>query len=356
MKLESSQIDRQNILNNGLALTQIQQHLGLKGLHFEDEYWFTVAQTAQFYEVSRMTLHRYLNSHEAELKHNGYQVLKGERLKSFKSLFAPLIHADADEDSQSNIDVTLSENSSQKQGLARLKALGVFNFRAFLNIGMLLSESERAKHMRSAMLDIVIDVFNQKLQGSTKYINQRDEDFLQVIQREPQYRQEFTQALNNYLEMGNYKYAVYTDKIYEAIFKEKAQEYREILKLEASDKSRDTMYSEILTLIAAFETGLAHEMQQAFENNNRQKITPATLNALFLTFSSHPLWLPQIKAVREKMACRDYALRQVIHNKLEGYLNSLGNKEFERFLGDSSKTIQERIEENLDVFKRLKDR
>ena len=31
-----------------------------------------------------------------------------------------------------------------------------------------------------------------------------------------------------YLEMGNYKYAVYTDANYQAIFKENAKEYKAI--------------------------------------------------------------------------------------------------------------------------------
>ena len=43
---------------------------------------------------------------------------------------------------------------------------------------------------------------------------------------------------------------IYTDKIYESIFKEKSREYREILKLKSKDRVRDTFYSEILDLIA----------------------------------------------------------------------------------------------------------
>ena len=49
--------------------------------------------------------------------------------------------------------------------------LGVFNFKSFLNLGMLLSESENAKKLRSLLLDVMIDVLNQKIGGSTKYIN-----------------------------------------------------------------------------------------------------------------------------------------------------------------------------------------
>ena len=65
---------------------------------------------------------------------------------------------------------------------------------------MLLVESEMARALRSKILDIVIDTLNEKAGGSTKYINQRDEDFLNAILKEPHYRKEFTQALNTYLE------------------------------------------------------------------------------------------------------------------------------------------------------------
>lgn len=56
--------------------------------------------------------------------------------------------------------------------------LRVFDFRSFLNIGMLLTESDVAKEIRQTILDIVIDTINQKTGGSTKYINQRDRDFV----------------------------------------------------------------------------------------------------------------------------------------------------------------------------------
>lgn len=57
-----------------------------------------------------------------------------------------------------------------KEG-AKAPQLGVFNFKSFLNLGMLLSESENAKKLRSLLLDVMIDVLNQKIGGSTKYIN-----------------------------------------------------------------------------------------------------------------------------------------------------------------------------------------
>ena len=45
-------------------------------------------------------------------------------------------------------------------------------------MAMLLSESEKARALRQLMLDIVIDLINRKTGGGTKYINQRDKDFV----------------------------------------------------------------------------------------------------------------------------------------------------------------------------------
>jgi hypothetical protein len=233
--------------------------------------------------------------------------------------------------------------------------LAVLNFRAFINLGMLLAESEKAKALRSAVLDIVIDTLNQKFGGSVKYINQRDEDFFHAILKEPNYRKEFTAALHNYLEMGNYKYAYYTDKIYTSIFKENANEYKKILQLDNNENVRDTMYAEVLKLIASFETGLAHEMQKKSTALNR-KLLPAELDVLINEFSLHPLYKPLVEDACIKMASRDYGFRQVLHENLKHYLSSVPLSDFERFLGTKSKSLEERIQENIDVFDRLKDR
>ena len=92
--------------------------------------------------------------------------------------------------------------------------LGVFDFRAFLNMAMLLSESEKARALRQLMLDIVIDLINRKTGGGTKYINQRDKDFLFSSLQEDNYRRQFTDALKDYVEDNRYKYAHFTDMIY----------------------------------------------------------------------------------------------------------------------------------------------
>ena len=216
--LTISAIDRQNILNNKIAVENIQTYLGVTGMLFKGEYRYTRQQIKDFYGIDNSTIDRYLSQNEDELKHNGYVNLKGKELKEFKEEFGWML-----------------------QEGAKAPQLGIFNFRSFLNLGMILTESEKAKALRSKILDIVIDTLNQKLGGSTKFINQREEDFLIAMAREPVYRKEFTEALNKYLEMGNYKYAVYTDAIYKAIFLEKASECEVILKVKEKEYMGDTL-------------------------------------------------------------------------------------------------------------------
>jgi hypothetical protein len=62
--------------------------------------------------------------------------------------------------------------------------------------------------------------------------------------------------------MGNFKYPLYTDKIYVSIFREKAQEYRKVLRLDKKDKVRDTFYAEILDLVASYEYGFAKVLEK----------------------------------------------------------------------------------------------
>ena len=368
--LTKSAVDRQNILNNPEFLQEFQDFLGITGMVYEGEIRFTTAQIADFYDVSSKTIKRYVETAEKELSHNGYCVLKGAKLKEFKTLFGHLVYADIEDDSQRDTNVPLSKKENNleedinvplkkeltdKQKLNRLKALAVFNFRAFLNIGMLLTESEKAKSIRSSILDIVLDSLSKKLGGSTKFINQRDEDYLVAMLREPQYRKEYVSALSRYLDMGKAKYSLYTDAVYQAIFNENAAEYKQVLKLEDTENPRETMYSEILKLIASFEIGIADEMKVKFQELGRQ-LSPIELNQLIKKFAEQRFWIPQLEDARIKMATRDYGFRDVVHNRLEKYIQSISPSDYQKFLGEQSKTLQERIDENIEIFKRLKER
>ncbi len=147
--LTSSPHQRQNILNNRYALQAAEQHLALGGTHFDGATVFTKQQVVALFNISDATVERYIASHGAELKANGYTLLRGEKLNEFKGLS----------------DVTLINEGN------KAPVLGVFSFRAVLNLAMLLTESERAKAVRSRLLDIVMDVLAERTGGHTKFIN-----------------------------------------------------------------------------------------------------------------------------------------------------------------------------------------
>ena len=56
------------------------------------------------------------------------------------------------------------------------------------------------------------------------------------------------------------------------------------------------------------------------------------------------------------MASRDLAFRDALHLQLTEYVAPLERDEFERFIGERSKDLSERLEDARDVMKRLKER
>jgi hypothetical protein len=334
--LTNSSLERQNILNNPYAVQEIQKATNLQGVRFEDGVRFVKEQVADFFGIDIRTVERYLEAHGDELEHNGYEVLKGKKLQAFREAI--------NEQFVTDIDVG-----------SKVRSLGIFDFRSLLNIAMLLTESETARVLRQTILDVVIDTINQRTGGGTKYINQRDEDFIQASFAEENYRKEFTNALRDYVDMGTFKYPLYTDKIYLSIFRENAKEYRKILKLHEKDNVRDTFYSEILDLIASFEFGFAKLIEESAKRKGSQ-LTSYETDHLYKEFESQAHWKPLIERARNKMASRDLAFRDALHQQLEEYITPVQKMDFERFLGEKSKELAERLEEAKDVFKRLKER
>lgn len=67
--LTTSAIERQNILNNTVALPRIQNELGVKVLEFEGRYVLTKQMVADYYGVDERTIERFLAANEEELTH-----------------------------------------------------------------------------------------------------------------------------------------------------------------------------------------------------------------------------------------------------------------------------------------------
>ena len=82
--LTTSRLDRQNILNNEIAVEEIQEKSGIEGIVWNQKLYFTREMTANFFEVDIRTITRYIDQFNNELVENGYEVLKGKKLKEFK--------------------------------------------------------------------------------------------------------------------------------------------------------------------------------------------------------------------------------------------------------------------------------
>lgn len=332
--LVESQVERQNILNNTVALEIFRKNEDrLKGHLWNNEYWFTRQELADFLQVDIRTITNYTNNNLDELSKNGYLVLSGKKLENFKTTFG-------------------KENNF----LTKTTKLGIFSFRAVLNLSMLIRDNDIARDIRNRILDIIIDLLNEKANGNTKFINQRDPNYLERAYTEKNYRKSFTSALNHYVDMNQYKYAYFTDKIYEYIFKENSKEYREVLQLNKKESTRDTMYSEVLLIIAGLENGFAHELKKAFEKNNNVKLSKERADKLLKAMAEHPMYTPGIEDARLKMASRDNCFRSAYHNKLENYISAVNPRDFEIFLGETSRSLEQQIDDHRDVFERLKDK
>ena len=89
--LTNSNISRQNILNNSVAIESIRQSVGVEGMFYDNEYLFTKKMVADFYDVEERTIERCVESHLDELKGNGYFLHKGKSLQDIKLQFGHVI-------------------------------------------------------------------------------------------------------------------------------------------------------------------------------------------------------------------------------------------------------------------------
>jgi len=111
--LTVSQVDRQNILNNPYALQEIEKATRIKGISFEGKTVVLKEQVSAFFEVTPRTIDNYIEKFSEELRQNGYEVLRGNRLKSLK--------------------LEISRQGGNETDFVNIKIpqLGIFEFRAF---------------------------------------------------------------------------------------------------------------------------------------------------------------------------------------------------------------------------------
>lgn len=328
--LTTSAIDRQNILNNPFAIKTIQENLDIKFVNFNGTFVITKQKTAEFYGVELRTIELCMKANEDELSNNGYRVIQGNELKEFKLACG------------SEIDFA-----------TKTTVLGIFDFRSFLNLGMLLTTSERAKELRTMMLDIVIAVMNKKAGGSTRFINRRDHNYVGSALIEEDYHKKLIDVIKNFVDgHKTYKYSQIMDMIYKAVFCERAAEYKQLLDLSEKDNLRRTLYAEVLTAVSAFENGAAEAIKAKADELGTLSVME--VEAIIQGLAKNPFGKPIVKDARIKMASRDNALRDVYHGNLAAYIRAVMPEEYQKFIGDTSVDFDKLLEENKDVLEHLK--
>ncbi|MEV3966955.1 restriction endonuclease [Streptomyces sp. NPDC050698] len=114
--LRGSVLDRTDVLDRVKALSLLPD-----GMHV------TTAMVASYFDVGLEAIKSLVKDHRTELEANGYRLLTGEELRSFKNL--------------SGIQ-------------SRTRSLALFSRRAVLNIAMLLRDSDVARQVRVYLLDM----------------------------------------------------------------------------------------------------------------------------------------------------------------------------------------------------------
>lgn len=323
---------RLSILNNPFLPERILGGINVEFTQFNSELLLTTQQVADFFEVDGRTIRRLIEDNREEFEKNGYRNLRDEELAMFRNFVK-------------------DKNVLNK----KTRIISVFNFKAFLNAGMLLKGSEKARILRQLLLDTTIAIIHEKTGGDVKYINQRDENFLPALFNNENYNAKFKKALAQFVDMGNGKFPKFNNLVYKVVFKESAQKYKETLELSSNDKTRDTMYSEVLNAISSVENGVAGLLEMEFRKLNR-KLTKVEAESLFEELDENPFLKPQIEDARTKMASFDADFRRKNHQSIAEYISPLNPEAYERFLGKKSKELSARIQENLETFKRLKDK
>ena len=339
---DKSVVARRNLLNNRFAVAEIEKNVDIRGVFFEGEYRLTTQQVARYFEVTDRTITNYIQRFKEELVENGYEVITGERLKAF------LVMVGDDYFDRENIFPI-------KTGKTR--RLGLFTIRSFLDLAMLLSESRPAKELRGLMLNVATDTITRLAGGDIKYINQRDEKFLLASYYNEGYNKKFRNALRRYVtdRKDTAKYPNYNDKVYKVIFRENAAEYKRLLELGKKDKVRETLYAEVLSAISSFENTVAEELRKE-SNRLERPLTRGEADAVVEKSANHPSFEPQIELARRNMASLDNGLRRKQHEHLSEYIYPLDREDYERFLGEKSKALSDRINDNLKMLKRLRDK
>ncbi len=343
--LTNSIIERKNILNNNMAIKAIYDNVGFNGVLFEGKYRFTKNQISQFFDVDTRTIDRLLENNTKELQDNGYEVFKGTQLKNFKMVLGQFIL-----DSKNNID---SLNQVLKK-INKASILGVFTFKALLNIGMLLKNSIKAQMLRGYIINFVVNSLNKKLVGES--INTQN-DYLKRPNSlyKLSYSEDFHNAIKKYVDEGDINYNQINNRIFLSIFNENAGKYKQMLNLIEKNQEH---YSDVINLIAFYNNGFAKHLFEEYVSKGR-KLKIIEVHDSFSRFekSINSFSEPLKEKANLVMAYHGDSFKDFVNKNIRNRVREAESyNDFNIYLNNQVDVLEQRLEENKDVFKRLKER
>lgn len=350
---------------------------------YQNRLVFTKWQLERLFGTSAISIGKCAKSHTNELKGNDYIILRGEELESFLVSLEPR---------------KIKSNIKHNLDILRIKGLELFTFKALLNLAMLLPESKTAKFIRHRILDIAIDTVAERDNCHTKYVNRSIKYiFPAVMRRYYSCSIAFQSAVDRYIESSVSVYKNYTgqefkssaavhyDRVYELIFGDKHEHYRQYLGQYTSasecnrekdrSKSRFRTYSliknrlrivlcqEIQQAITNIENLLAEEIKSAFKQQNR-KIKFKDLDRIVSNCENDRRFKPFIESARAKIATVDLLnsnaklLRDILSQRRQSHFKNIADLDLHNVLTAKSKSLKEKLSrsETLGVFQRLSDR
>ena len=144
-------LENRELRNKNLNRIEILEKIG-NLLLLPNKDFATTKQVAEFFKVSIETVKSSIKDNKTELENNGLFLLKGQELKEFKASFDGSFK-------------TLSKINRE---------LILFPKRAILNIGMLLRDSEVAKRLRQALLDVIEESPKVAIKVTKNLLAERD--------------------------------------------------------------------------------------------------------------------------------------------------------------------------------------
>ena len=142
--LSYSLSDRQEILDTDEVLQYIQDNIAVSGTQYQDDFYLTTNDAASYFEVDVTVIQDYTVRYQEELSQNGFTVFRGDELADF---------------------LTKSHSIAPST-----QELPVFTFKAFLDLAFLLSDNEKASHLRCVALGVMTDVINLGIGGGAIYL------------------------------------------------------------------------------------------------------------------------------------------------------------------------------------------